>query len=137
MPKDDFSLPPDEGDDERGDKPRFVQDFMRKAAVAGLGALFTTEEGVRNLVSQLKLPKDMWAFLASGAERTKDEIGRVLSDEIRRFFQSEKLRQEFLTLLQNMSLEIRAEISLTPKRDSPKGSSVEVQAKKGRRGKKE
>jgi hypothetical protein len=94
----------------------FVPEFVRKVAVAGLGALFMTEEGIRNLSSQLKLPKEVLGFIVGQAEKTKDEVGRVISEEIRRFFQSEKLRDEFLKLLSGMTIEVKAEVRLLPDR---------------------
>ncbi|HZX40900.1 MAG TPA: hypothetical protein VFE93_03615, partial [Myxococcaceae bacterium] len=55
-----------------------IVELMRKVAFAGLGALFMTEEGIRALAGQLKLPKEALGFVLSQAERTKDEVGRVL-----------------------------------------------------------
>lgn len=104
----------------------FVPEFVRKVAVAGLGALFMTEEGLRNLAGQLKLPKEALGFILSQAERTKDEIGRVVSEEVRRFFQSEKLRDEFLKLMSGMTVEIKAEVRLVPRKDGGATSEVEL-----------
>jgi hypothetical protein len=128
-----------------GGKAGFVPEFVRKVAVAGLGALFMTEEGIRSLAGQLKLPKEMLGFILSQAEKTKDEVGRVLSEEIRRFMQSEKLREEFVKLLAGMTLEVKAEVRLKP---HPKDSSEsdgdppslvvsELRARSSKRGKKE
>ena len=72
-----------------------IVELMRKVAFAGLGALFMTEEGLRSLAGQLKLPKEALGFVLSQAERTKDEVGRVLSEELRRFLRSDKLRGGF------------------------------------------
>ena len=67
---------------------------MRKVAFAGLGALFMTEEGIRTAASQLKLPKgDAWLRPGPGGEDQGREMGRVLSEEVRRFLRSEKLRE--------------------------------------------
>lgn len=92
----------------------FVPEFVRRMAVAGLGALFMTEEGIRNLAGQLKLPKEALGFILGQAEKTKDEITRVVTDELRRFLQSEKLRDEFLKLMSGMTVEIKAQIRLVP-----------------------
>ena len=137
-------LPPDDDQDSNfdplyGDQPpaeeasregrgaaAFVPEFVRKVAVAGLGALFMTEEGIRNLAGQLKLPKEMLGFIVGQAEKTKDEVGRVMSDEIRRFLQSDKLREEFLKLLASMSIEVKAEIRLKPREPGAPPSEPEV-----------
>lgn len=120
----------------------FVTEFVRKAAVAGLGALFMTEEGIRSLGSQLKLPKEVLGYILSQAEKTKDDVGRVVSEEIRRFFQSEKLRDEFLKLLAGMTIEVKAEVRLVPDKrraegdgagDGPKVTINELHARRAKR----
>ena len=99
----------------------FVPEFVRKVAVAGLGALFMTEEGIRNLAGQMKLPKEVLGFIMAQAKETKDDVGRVISEEVRRFLQSEKLREEFLKLIAGMTVEVKAEIRLKP---NPKGEGL-------------
>lgn len=110
LPPDDFSSE----DDVREGRYGFVPEFVKKVAVAGLGAIFMTEEGIRSLAGQLKLPKEVLGFILAQAEKTKGEVGRVVSDEVRRFLQSEKLREEFLKLLTGMTVEVKAEIRLVP-----------------------
>lgn len=92
----------------------FVPDFVRRMAVAGLGAVFMTEEGLRSLAGQLKLPKELLGYIVQQADKTKGEVGRVLSEEIRRFLQSETLRNEFVKLLAGTTIELKAEIRLVP-----------------------
>lgn len=115
-PPDDFGDPFDDASsaEHRGGR---VPEFVRKVAVAGLGALFMTEEGIRNLAGQLKLPKEVLGHLLQQAEKTKDEVGRVASEEIRRFLQSDKLREEFVKLFSGMTVEIKAQVRLVPSRD--------------------
>jgi hypothetical protein len=136
--------PPDDdfGSDERpGERLRSViPELVRKVAVAGLGAVFMTEEGIRSLAGQLKLPKEALAMALGQAEKTKEEIGRVLSEELRRFLQSEKLRDEFLKTIAGMTIEVRAEVKLVPDRvkqqpDTPSLlPKVQVQELKARAG---
>ena len=143
---DDFRDPLLEGEDgEPGRDGRgSVTEFFRKAAVASLGALFMTEEGVRSLAGQLKLPKEVLGFVVALAEKTKDDVGRVISEEVRRFLQSEKLREEFVKLLSGMSLEVKAQIRLVPDPSSegqpkpgtalhPELSVTEISARRGKK----
>src|ERR1700734_4050538 len=76
-----------------------VPDLIRKAVVAGLGAVFMTEEGIRNLAGQLKLPKEVLGYIITQADKTKGDLTRVIGDELRRFLNSELLRQELLKML--------------------------------------
>ncbi|MCC6337766.1 MAG: hypothetical protein IT380_27705 [Myxococcales bacterium] len=114
-------LPPedplDTDSDEVGDEKKgFVPDFVRRMAWAGLGAVFMSEEGIRRLAGQLKLPKEALTFLVSQADKTKDEIGRVVSEEVRKLLQSDRLRDELLKMIAGMTIEVRAEVKLVPDR---------------------
>jgi hypothetical protein len=105
-----------------------VADTVRKAVLTGLGAVFLTEEGARKLARDWKLPKEIAGFVAAQAGSAKDEIVRVVSDEVRKFFESESLRREFLRLLSSMTVEVHAEFSLKP---SKNGQRVEPKIKIG------
>lgn len=125
--------PPETGEDAaRGG----LADGVKKALLAGVGALFMTEEGARRLARDWKLPKDVASFLGQQATTAKDEILRVLGDEIRRFLESESLRKEFLRSLSEHSIEIRAEIRLKPAGEGPPRPEVTAEVKSRRGGKK-
>ena len=47
---------PPETEREGRERSGLLPEFVRKMAVAGLGALFMTEEGLRGLAGQLKIP---------------------------------------------------------------------------------
>jgi hypothetical protein len=103
-------LPPDEAKTLSG----LVPDIVRRAVLTGVGALFMTEEGIRNLVGEMKLPKDALAFLLSQAEKTRTEVARVVTQETRRFLESDTLRRELWKLLTSVTLEVNATVQLKP-----------------------
>ncbi|WP_375759453.1 hypothetical protein [Corallococcus exercitus] len=131
-------LPPDplfddDSEQQSGRESRsggFVPDFVRRMAVAGMGAVFMGEEGIRALAGQLKLPKEALGFILSQAEKTKDDISRVVTEELRRFMQSEKLRDEFLKLLSGMTVEVKAQIRLVPSEKSEEAPAPEPHSTK-------
>jgi hypothetical protein len=90
----------------------FVADVVRKAVLTGVGALFLTEEGARKVAREWKLPKDLATYLVSQASGAKDEVLRVLGQELRRLLDSETFRQEILKSVENMTVEIHAEMRL-------------------------
>jgi len=92
-----------------------VSELIRKLAVAGLGAAILTEEGLRQLAGQLRLPKDLLGGILSQADKTKEELARIIGDEIRHFLHSELAREGMAKLLEDMKLEVKAEIRLVPK----------------------
>ncbi len=118
-----FARAPEPGSDEAR-KAGGVADMLRKAMVASLGAVFMTEEGIRTLVKDLKLPKDVMRFVLGQAERSKDELLRIIGEEVRRFLESAALRREVMRLLSEMTLEVKAEIRLRPEGEG--GAAVPV-----------
>ncbi len=99
----------------------FVAEAVRKAVLAGVGALFLTEEGARKLAREWKLPKDLASYVVSQAQGAKDEILRVVSAEVRRFFESEAFRRELMKLIGSMAIEVKAEIHL---KEAPRGKGA-------------
>jgi hypothetical protein len=91
-----------------------IPETVKKALLAGVGALFMTEEGARRLARDWKLPKELIGFVGQQAQGAKDEVLRVFSDEVRRFLESEALRHEFWKALSSMAIEVKAEIRLVP-----------------------
>jgi hypothetical protein len=91
-----------------------IADGVKKALLAGVGALFLTEEGARRMAREWKLPKDLAAFIGQQAESAKSEILRLFADEVRRFLESESVRKEFWKALSENAIEIRAEVRFRP-----------------------
>jgi hypothetical protein len=121
-------IPPemDPLDDDATDEQRsgFVTDFVRRMAAASLGAVVMSEEGIRKVASQLKLPKEVLGLVLTQAEKTKEDIGRVVIEEVRKFLQSDRMRDEFLKMIAGMTIEVRAEVKLVP--DRVKGQSASL-----------
>jgi hypothetical protein len=107
----DPNTPPDEVSGGPG-TVGFVADVVRKAVLTGVGALFLTEEGARKVAREWKLPKDLATYLVSQASGAKDEVLRVLGQELRRLLDSETFRREILKSVENMTVEIHAEMRL-------------------------
>src|SRR3954451_6979422 len=120
----DEELPPDEVKKLSG----LVPDIVRRAVLTGVGALFMTEEGIRNMVGEMKLPKDALGFLLSQAEKTRTEVARVVTQEVRRFLESETLRREIWKVLTGVTLEVNATIQLKPSGEP--GFRAKVKTKK-------
>jgi hypothetical protein len=111
----DFPEDPSNQPDQPGEGPGtvgFVADVVRKAVLTGVGALFLTEEGARKVAREWKLPKDLATYLVSQASGAKDEVLRVLGQELRRLLDSETFRKEILKSVENMTIEIHAEMRL-------------------------
>ena len=134
----------DPRDDQREDDPRIderlrqrleglVPDMVRRTFYAGLGAVFTTEEGVRKLANEFSLPKDVATYLIAQAGTTKSELFRIVATELRDFLESLNLNEELARLLTSLSFEIKTEIRFIPNdKQKPKArvkSSVAMKRK--------
>lgn len=126
----------EEAADDAAEAPRgSIADGVKKALLAGVGALFMGEESARRLARDWKLPKEVIGFVASQASGAKDEVLRLFAEEIRRFLESDALRAEFLKALTENSIEIRAEIRFRPDAAGKPKPHVKASAR-ARRGKK-
>ena len=59
--------------------------LLRKAIAAGTAAIFMTEEGVRSVVGDMRLPKDIVRYVTEQAAEGRSELFELLSQEVRRF----------------------------------------------------
>ncbi len=109
MENDEFNLPPSDFDDREGMRPK-AADLFRRVLVSGVGALFMTEEGIRSLVKEAKLPKEMIGAVIAQADRTKSDNARVVGTEVRSFLESTRMREELVRMLTQIRLEVRAEV---------------------------
>jgi hypothetical protein len=97
-----------------GARGGLIPEAVKKAILAGVGAVFMTEEGARRLAREWKLPKDVIGFVGQQASSAKDEILRALGDEIRRFLQSDAVRRDLVKALSEHAIEVKMEIRLRP-----------------------
>jgi hypothetical protein len=91
-----------------------IPDLVKKTFAAGMGAVFTTEEGVRRIAKELSLPKDVASYLANTAGNTKDELVRIVAREVREFLQTVNLADELAKILTTLSFEVKTEIRFIP-----------------------
>ncbi len=104
-----------------------AKDLLRKVFLSGVGALFMTEEGVRSLVKELKLPKEALAGALAQADRTKSELVRMVGAEVRTFLEGSKVREDLLDLLTQVTFEVKAEVAIKPRGEV--GSALEPEVK--------
>ena len=114
METDEHNLPPPDLEDREGMRPR-AADLLRRVLVSGVGALFMTEEGIRSLVKEMKLPKEVIGAVIAQADRTKSDVARVVGTEVRSFLESTRMREELVRMLTQMRLEVRAEVGFKPR----------------------
>ena len=121
------TAPPDER--VRGRLEQLIPDIVRRTFYAGLGAVFTTEEGIRKVASEFHLPKDVANYLIQTAAASKDEIFRIFARELRRFLESANLAEEIQKVLTSLSFEIKTEIRFIPNDEAVGGVKPNIKKK--------
>ncbi|HUU02084.1 MAG TPA: hypothetical protein VM425_11620 [Myxococcota bacterium] len=91
-----------------------LPDLIKKALVAGVGALFMTEEGVRSFLGDLKLPKDVIQFVVGQASKTKQDLFKALSGELHLFLESTNFTDVMRKVLAATSIHIDATMRFVP-----------------------
>jgi hypothetical protein len=93
---------------------RIVPEGIKRAVLAGIGTLFMSEEGIRSVLGDMKLPKEVAQFILSQAAKTKDDLFRSLAREVREFLESARLSEELKKLLSETAVEIRTTVRFVP-----------------------
>ena len=107
----------DDGEErERSELGGKAFDLLKKAITVGVGAAFLTEEGLRALVSELKLPKELIQGLLQNANASKNEFLQKLAsdviDRVQNRVDVPKLMGEFL---ERNEVELKVRIRVKPK----------------------
>jgi hypothetical protein len=103
-----------------------VPELVKKTFAAGMGAVFSTEEGIRRLARE-NLP-DVVGYVASSTSDAKDKVWEVIARETREFLSNLNLTEEIAKLLTTLSFEIKTEVRFIPNSERLIGSEPDVKA---------
>lgn len=93
-------------------------DLLKKAITVGLGAAFLTEESIRAIVGELKLPKELVTNLLAQAKDTRSEFIGKFSTEILERIQSRIDPVELANeILRRNDIELTVKIRVSPKKE--------------------
>ncbi len=104
-----------------------IPDLVRRTVSAGLGAVASTEDGLRRLSRDLQLPT-VAGYLADTADNTKDKVLEIIAREVREFLTHVNLSDEIARLLTTLSFEIKTEIRFIPNSERYSGVEPDVKA---------
>lgn len=92
-----------------------VPEALKKALAAGVGAVFMTEEGIRHMVSDMKLPKEALNYLLATTDRTRKDLFEAVSKEVKKYLRSKDLEKLMAQMLEHFTIEVKAEIKFKTK----------------------
>ncbi|MBC76204.1 MAG: hypothetical protein CME64_09330 [Halobacteriovoraceae bacterium] len=102
-------------------------DMVKKIFSTGISAAFMTEEGIRNLVQDLPLPKDVIQGLLANAKATKTEFILSVKKELKTYLDKVDLSKEIDRVLEDYDMEIKANIKFKKKPGAKKRAKVEIE----------
>lgn len=97
-------------------------DLVKKALTVGVGAIFLTEESLRGLVSEFKLPKELLTGILDSANKAKNDFLQNLSrDVLGRIQDRLDARALIEELLHKNELDVNIKVRLKPRGPSSSG----------------
>ncbi len=100
-----------------------VSEWAKRALLSGLGAVFMTEEGIMNALTDMKLPKNVIASALAQADKTKKEVSGLIANEVKQFLGKIELDEIIRKVLAGQTIEISASISFSDKKSPKKAAS--------------
>lgn len=101
-----------------------VKDFMKKILLTGVGTVFLTEETIRNYLSEVKLPKELWAGLIENAGKTKQEFLATFAKEAAQVLKTIDIASEAKKFLEKHTMKVSVEISFSPNKGKSKDTAA-------------
>lgn len=101
-------------DDFQGGK---ATELVRKLLIVGVGTIFLTEESLRSLVADFKLPKDLISGIFESAAKTKNEfLARLSTDIMDRAMEKVDIQKLVEEILAKNEMEFNIKLSFKPKK---------------------
>ena len=129
------SVPP-EGS-EKGRRRRLegvIPEIVRRAVELGVERATEAPDDLKELVKNMKLPKEVAHYLLTQIDETKNGLFRVVAKEIRDFLEHTNFAGEVQKLLTTVQFEVNTTIRFTPN-DGPKKKAAAKDAKDAKDGK--
>jgi hypothetical protein len=118
----------EERDREQRRLERLIPEIVRRLLEAGYEKLSEGPENVRQLVSDLKLPKEALGVLLAQLDETKNGLYRAVAREVRDFLEHTNFAEELARVLTTLSFEVKTEVRFIPN-DSRMRASPDVRTK--------
>lgn len=91
-----------------------IPDIVRRAVELGVEKTLEAPDNVKQLVGDLKLPKEIAHYLLTQIDETKNGLFRVVAKEIRDFLEHTNFAGEMQKILTTVQFEVNTTIRFTP-----------------------
>jgi hypothetical protein len=98
-------------------------EMMKKVLTIGVGTVFLTEDTLRTLAADFKLPKELLAGILDSASKTKDEfLGKLSKEVLDRVMEKVDPRSLVEEVLSKHEIDINIRLNFRPKNTKPEQS---------------
>lgn len=108
------SVNPDAPDTERGERATILERLVKRGIESSIGAISKSEDTVRSLIENVKLPKDAANVLLDQVDETKRGLYTVVAKEIREFLQTTNFANDVKKVLTGLAFEVKMEVRFKP-----------------------
>ncbi len=107
-----------DSNDSKSDLKSQVGDAVNKILLTGVGTVFLTQEAVKGLLGELKLPKELMSALLDNATKQKQEFFQILAREAASVFSRIDVAKEIQKAIDGHTVQISIQVSFDPKTDA-------------------
>lgn len=100
----------DEFDENESGKTGSITDLLKKVIVTGASAVFLTEDAIKSLSKEFKLPKELLSGIISSAKASKEEIVEKVTSEFSKQLKKIDLKAEFAKFLEEHDMDVQLKI---------------------------
>jgi hypothetical protein len=110
-------LPPDEREPPLHDRRRLqgvIPELLKRAVELGVETAAKSPESLKHLMAEMRLPKEVAAYLLTQVEDTKNSALRVVAKETRDFLEHTNLAHELRKMLTTLQFEVNTTVRFRP-----------------------
>lgn len=108
-----------------------ASEMMRKALTLGVGAIFLSEEAIRSLLGELKLPKEFLSGTLDLAQKSRKEFLEVFAKEVlSKLSDKIDVRSAMLDLIRGHEFQFEVRVRVREREESKRSKSQDGDASK-------
>lgn len=103
----------------------WLPEAVRRAIFIGAGTLLLTEEGIRKVLGEFNLPRELVSYVVRQSEKSKGEVLAIVQNEINRFLSRIDATRILREVLEGVSFEFQGKVTIRrkdPREDSGAGA---------------
>lgn len=94
-----------------------ASEFAKKILTAGVGTFFLTEDALKKLLAEMKLPKELLSGILDSANKSKNEFIQNFTNEVlSRVLENLEPQALAEEILRNNDFKFEVKVSVTPKK---------------------